>query len=157
MEDSGIQIIGILLLLLSSLANAFSQVLVKRYPTDPLLLTSTQMFFGGAMLLITSLFTEEVSLEAIPLEFYGALLWLSFVSAAAFSIWYSLLQKQEMKITEINIVKFLIPISGAVLSWIVFAEEHPDILSIIGMSIISISVILFYSQRQTAEQQEVKP
>lgn len=146
---SGIgELLGILLLLASSMTNAFSQVLIRRRTTDPLLLNACQIFTGGTMLLVLSVPIEGLPTGGFPPVFYLALLWLSIVSAAAFSIWYVLLQTPGMKVSEINLFKFIIPVSGALLSWLIIPAEGPELSSIIGMAIIASSVLLFYS-RQT--------
>ncbi len=141
------ELIGIFLLLFSSMTNAFSQVIVKKRPNNPLLLNASQLFIGGFILVVTSLFVEGVPTLMLPLEFYTALLWLSAVSAVSFSIWYTLLQVPEIKVSEINIFKFIIPISGAILSWVIFPEDKPQLMTIIGMVIISLSVLLYYGNR----------
>lgn len=142
------ELIGILLLMASSMTNAFSQVLIRRRRTDPLLLNACQIFTGGTMLLLISIPIEGLPEQGFPPVFYLALLWLSIVSAAAFSIWYVLLQTPGMKVSEINLFKFIIPVSGALLSWLIIPSEGPELSSVIGMAIIASSVLLFYS-RQT--------
>ncbi|MCF7934641.1 MAG: EamA family transporter [Spirochaetia bacterium] len=142
------ELLGILLLLSSSMMNAFSQVIVKKNPVDPMMLNASQILIGGIMLLIASFFIEGIPSLALPAVFYIALIWLSAVSGFSFSIWYTLLQKPEIKVSEINIFKFIIPVSGALLSWIIFPAEDPDLLSVIGMIIIASSVIIFYARRR---------
>jgi hypothetical protein len=44
-------------------------------------------------------------------------------------------------------MKFLNPVIGAVLSWIVMANDSPDLYSIAGMVVISFAVLYFYSKR----------
>ncbi len=147
----GTELIGIILLLLSSFTNAISQVIVKKHPCNPILLNASQIFWGGFILFIASLFVEGHPVFILPLTFYSTLLWLSFVSGYAFSIWYTLLQDPAIKVSEINIFKFIIPVSGAILSWILFPNDNPDLLSVIGMAIIASSVIIFYAKSSTAE------
>ncbi len=145
------ELIGILLLLTSSSANAFSQVIVKKHPSNPLLLNASQIFIGGCMLLITSLVVEGVPTLSFPPIFYGTLLWLSAVSGFAFSIWFTLLQKPTVKISELNIFKFVIPVTGAILSWVIIPNDNPNLLSIMGMCIIASSIILFYGNKAKKE------
>ncbi len=141
------EILGIILLLFSSMTNAFSQVIVKKRPNNPLLLNASQLFIGGLILVVSSFIFEGVPTLVLPMEFYIALLWLSVVSAVSFSIWYTLLQVPEIKVSEINIFKFIIPVSGAILSWVIFPEESPQLMTIIGMVIIALSVILYYGNK----------
>jgi drug/metabolite transporter (DMT)-like permease len=139
------ELLGILLLLCSALVNASAQVIVKKNPRDPLMMNATQLFWGGLFLLILSFISAEqgVTLK-LPAEFYIALLWLAFVSGFAFNIWYTLLRDPLIKVSEVNLFKFIVPVSGAILGWLIFPEDTPDIMSIAGMIVIAFSVFFFY-------------
>ncbi len=78
-----------------------------------------------------------------PIEFYAALLWLAVLSAVAFSIWFYLLKTPGVKVSELNIWKFIMPVGGAILSWTILPNESPDVISVIGMSVIAISIIVY--------------
>ena len=80
---------------------------------------------------------------ALPLRFYQALVWLSLISAIAFSIWFYLLKLPQLKVSELNVWKFVIPMSGAILSWIILPNESPNIIIIAGMLCVVASIILF--------------
>ena len=71
------------------------------------------------------------------------------MAAAAFSIWYKLLQRPGVKVSELNLWKFIIPVAGAILSWLLVPGEKPEWITISGMIIITVSLILFY--RSTKE------
>ncbi|MBT3382390.1 MAG: hypothetical protein HN778_20090 [Prolixibacteraceae bacterium] len=48
-----------------------------------------------------------------------------------------------------NFWKFLIPVLGAILSWIILSNESPDFTSILGMVIIAFSLVaLNYANRK---------
>jgi drug/metabolite transporter (DMT)-like permease len=98
--------------------------------------------FGGVMLMLLSLPLEGIPDNSFPPEYFLALAWLSFLSAAAISIWFSLLKRPGVKVSVLNVWKFLIPVSGAILSWILIKEEKPDIISVAGMSVIAVSLIV---------------
>lgn len=138
---------GIILLLLASISGSLSQVIVKKRTENPLYLNSQQIFLGGFMLFIASLISSEPIPKQLPPEFFAAIIWLSFVSAFAFSIWYTLLHRPGVKVSELNMLKFLIPLSGAMLGWLIFPDDSPNLISIIGMLVISLSVILFYKRK----------
>lgn len=139
-------LLGASLLILSMIINAFANIVVSRHKGEvsSVLLNSYQLTFGGLILILISLSVEGLPTINLSFEFIFALAWLSFISAAAFSIWFSLLKKPGVKVSELNMWKFLIPVFGATLSWILIPEESPTIISIIGMVIISISIILYY-------------
>lgn len=134
---------GVGLLLLSNLVGGYTNIMVvkkKQYNISPIALTSFANFSGGLMLLLTSLIVEKPEIKVFPFEFYAALLWLAFIPAAGFSIWYSLLQRPGVKVSELNMWKFVVPVSGCVLSWLLLPGEYPDIPSIIGIVIITIAL-----------------
>ncbi len=139
------ELFGIFLLVLANIASGIGNVFVskKRGTISPLLLNSSQMILGGLILFIVSLFTEPFVGFSFPSDYYIALLWLSFISAAAFSIWFFLLQKPGIKVSDLNIYKFIIPVFGASLSWLILPGESPNLISIAGMLIIGISVVLY--------------
>ena len=66
------------------------------------------------------------------------------MAATAFSIWYKLLQRHDVKVSELNLWKFITPVTGAVLSWLLVPNEHPEWLTISGMIIITVSLIVYY-------------
>jgi drug/metabolite transporter (DMT)-like permease len=138
------ELIGIILLILNNMASGYSNVLVSRHnrPLSPFILTSASLFVGGIMLFLISLPVEGLKTANFPLSYYLALVWLGFLSASAFSIWYSLLKRPDVKVSELNIWKFLIPVSGAGLSWLLVKGEYPDWISILGMLFIALSLVL---------------
>lgn len=137
--------LGVGLLVLSNICGSYTNIMVvkkKDYHISPILLTSFANFTGGIMLLITSFFIETPELKIYPIEFYGALLWLALIPAVAFSLWYGLLQRPEVKVSELNMWKFLVPVTGSILSWILLPGESPDIPTIIGILIIILALLL---------------
>jgi O-antigen/teichoic acid export membrane protein len=44
----------------------------------------------------------------------------------------------------LNLWKFITPVAGAILSWLLIPDEHPEWLTISGMIIITVSLILYY-------------
>ncbi|MDH6534906.1 DMT family transporter [Parabacteroides sp. 52] len=134
---------GVALLLCSNLIGGYTNIMVvkqNKHNISPIALTSFANFTGGIMLIIAALFIEKPEIKLYPPEFYIALLWLAFIPAAAFSIWYSLLQRPDVKVSELNMWKFIIPVSGCVLSWIFLADEKPDLPSVIGIIIITLAL-----------------
>jgi drug/metabolite transporter (DMT)-like permease len=50
----------------------------------------------------------------------------------------------HVKASELNLWKFIIPVVGAILSWVLVPDEKPEWLTIAGMVIITASLIGFY-------------
>lgn len=138
------ELFGILILIFSMTFTSLGNIIVskKKNNINPFMLNSSQMFIGGVFLLLISIPFEGIPDIKQPLGFYLSLLWLSFISAIAFSIWFLLLQMPDVKVSELNIWKFIIPVSGAILSWIILPNEYPDIISVIGMFCVGISIII---------------
>jgi len=141
------QIFGMCLLICGLICSAFGNIIVSRDRNDfhPFLLNAVQLFIGGFCLTLTSLAVEGVPHWPLTSEFLLTLLWLSFLSAAAFSIWFVLLQRPGVKVSELNVWKFIIPVFGALLIWLLLPDESPQILSLLGMVCISASVLFFHA------------
>jgi drug/metabolite transporter (DMT)-like permease len=119
-------------------------VSIKSHGINPLVLSSTSFFTGGIIIYLLAISFEGLPQGPKPAEYWMALLWLSFVSAFAFSLWYRLLQRPHVKVSELNMWKFIIPVVGAILSWMLAPGEKPELLTIAGMIIITVSLLLFY-------------
>lgn len=141
-----VDLIGISLLILTLIVSAYSSIIVSRYSgkINPVLLNSSQLWIGGMILMIISIPVEGVPKIPLNLEFILALAWLSFLTAAAFSLWYSLLKTPKIKVSELEMWKFLIPVFGAVLSWIMLPGDAPTFISIFGMIVIALSIITYF-------------
>jgi len=98
------------------------------------------------LLFLVSLPAEGISFTIPPLTYYLSIIWLSFLSAAAYSIWFLLLQRKGVKVSALNMWKFIIPVFGAILSWILIPDESPDLVSIAGISITALALVLFNKQ-----------
>ncbi len=136
---------GVGLLVLSNIIGSFTNIMVvqkKEYNISPVVLTSFANFTGGIMLLVTAFVVEKPQIGVYPVEFYGALLWLAFISAASFSLWYGELQRPGVKVSELNMWKFIIPVTGSILSWLLVAGEKPDLPTVIGIVVISLALWL---------------
>ncbi len=135
---------GILILIAANVAGSMGNVLVVKYRTGlpPLLLNSAQLMTGGLGLIILSVPFEGLTFGFNEIPYYISLGWLSLLSATAFSIWFILLRRPGIKVSELNIWKFLIPVFGAALSWIILTDEKPEIIALIGMLLIGLSLIV---------------
>ena len=142
MKDK-LEYLGIGLLLLNNLVSGYANVIISKSHAkiSPVVLSSSSLMIGGLMLFLVSIPKEGIHLGPFPGTYFIALGWLSFLSAAAFTIWYSLLKRPDVKVSLLNVWKFLIPVSGAILSWMIMPDEKPDLISILGMAVIAISLI----------------
>jgi drug/metabolite transporter (DMT)-like permease len=141
-----IELLGVFMILSANVSTAISNVLVslKGKGINPFVLSSTSLLLGGIIICLISIPLEGKPQEPLPLKYWLVLLWLSFMAATAFSIWYKLLQRPHVKVSELNLWKFIIPVVGAILSWLLVPGEKPEWLTVTGMIIITASLILFY-------------
>jgi drug/metabolite transporter (DMT)-like permease len=148
---SAIELLGVLMILIANVGTATSNVVValKGNGMNAFVLSSSTLFTGGLFLYLISIPVEGLPKTLLPLEYWLDLLWLSFMAAAAFSIWFKLLQKPGVKVSELNLWKFIIPVVGAILSWLLVPDENPEWITITGMVIITASLIMFYKDNKT--------
>ncbi len=139
------QIMGMGILILGNISSGIGNVFVAKQKgkLSSTTLNAWQMSLGGIVLFIASLFYEPFTGFNYPPTYFMALGWLSFLSAAAFSIWFSLLQRPGVLVSDLNIWKFIVPIFGAILSWALLPDEQPELIPIIGMLIIAFSLIMY--------------
>ena len=136
----GFSITGEGFILLTALTGALSAIYTKRIANniDTFLVTGYQLIIGSLFLIIVGYFgggTLEFTNENIWL-----LLYLSFASASAFSIWTILLKHNG--VGRVTIFKFSVPIFGTFLSYIVLNERLLGPNVILAIALVSISIIL---------------
>lgn len=141
------ELAGIVLIFIANISTATSNVLISKNGKNmnPLVLSSFSLLAGGLIIFLFSFLVEDVpSHPNFPLKYWIVLIWLAFMSAFTFSRWYVLLKRPEVKVSDLNLWKFIIPVFGAILSWIIVPGEHPDWVTVAGMIIISLSLIYFF-------------
>jgi drug/metabolite transporter (DMT)-like permease len=150
---TAIEFLGVILIIGANIATATSNVVVslKSKGMNPLVLSSASLGTGGFIIFLLSIPTEGLTKDPRPPLYWLDLIWLSFMSAFAFSLWFKLLQRPGVKVSELNLWKFIIPVVGAILSWILVPGENPEWLTITGMIIITVSLILFYFNSREAK------
>lgn len=107
---------------LSALSYAFSSGLIKRYSSseDTVLLSGWQFFIGGIFMTMLGLaFGGRIT--AINTKGVLMLLYLAFVSAAAFSVWGLLLKHNP--VSMISVFGFMNPVFGVILSYLLLSER----------------------------------
>ena len=106
---------------ISCLCYAFSSVFIKRYSQteSPVMLSGWQFLFGGIGLAAVGL-----AMGARPTAFtpaaLGVLLYLGFLSAAAYTLWGMLLKYNP--VSRVSIYGFTNPVFGVILSALILGE-----------------------------------
>lgn len=138
-------LLGIVLILLTHVVTAVGDIFVSKEKRgiSPLVIASTSLIAGGAGLLLVGIPIEGWCSPIVGAwEFYASLAALCCISSAGFAIWYTLLKKPFVRVSSLNFWKFLIPLLGAVLAWIVMPDEHPTLVSAVGMAFIVVALLL---------------
>lgn len=138
-------LLGIALILLNHVVSAVGDIVVSKENRglSSLTIASTSLIVGGAGLLIVGIPLEGwVNPIVGQWEFYSSLGALCCISSAGFSIWYTLLKKPYVRVSSLNFWKFLIPLLGAVLAWVVMPDEHPTLVAGVGMAFIVVALLL---------------
>ena len=148
-----IELLGVGMILTANISLSFGNIIVslKSKGINPFVLSSSALFSGGLILYLISIPVEGIPSEPFPTDYRIILLWLSLMAAVAFSIWFKLLQRPGVKVSELNLWKFIIPIAGAILSWLLVPDEKPEWVTITGMVIITGSLIMFFSNNKESD------
>ncbi|HRT89466.1 MAG TPA: DMT family transporter [Bacteroidales bacterium] len=144
---SASEILGVILIMGANIATSVSNVIVsvRSKGANPVVLNAMSLITGGLVIFLLAAATEKPAvLTDLPAEYWLTLMWLGFTSAIGFSTWYKLLQRPEVKVSELNLWKFIIPVFGAIISWMVVPEEKPDVMTVTGIIIISSSLVFFF-------------
>lgn len=139
------ELLGVFILIGNNLVSGFYNVVVMKSKRNisMLVLSSASLWIGGIALFLIGLSFEGWQFNQVfPAEFWLSLGWLSFLSAAAFAIWFTLLRRQGVKISHLNTWKFIIPVLGAILSWLLLPDESPDAYAIVGMIVVGAAMLV---------------
>lgn len=134
------------LMLLSALCYALSSVLIKRFAQSdsPALLSGWQFLCGGVVMVAGALACggrfAQVSTAGIL-----SVLYLAFVSAAAYTLWGILLKYNP--VSKIAVFGFVIPLGGVLLSALLLGEQVDVPLSAACLGLVSAGIVLVNWQR----------
>ena len=124
--DFNMNFLGDAFVLFSSISSAVSSVLIKRFSSreDPVVISGYQFMAGGAVMIAVGLaFGGKVVLPDFKAA--AVLIYLAFLSAAAYSIWGMLLKYNA--VSKVTIYSFTTPIFGVILSEIMLAAEESNV------------------------------
>lgn len=129
------------LILCSTICAAFGNIIAKKSANkvDPVKLTAFQLMIGAAILLIVGLIMGG-RLDLAKTNGVLILLWLAFVSAAAFTIWTALLKYHPA--AKISVFNLLVPIFGTILSGLILGENVLKPETFVSLALISAGIIL---------------
>lgn len=145
--SGGFKITGEGFVFLSTFAYGISTVLIKRYAacSDTVLLSGWQFLSGGIVMTVVGLIAggtlADVSVRALLM-----LLYLAFVSAAAYTIWGILLKYNP--VSKIAVFGFTNPVFGALLSALLLHEkEILTVQCVVALLLVCSGIYLVNSRR----------
>lgn len=134
------------LIVLSSFLGAYSLILAKESSLhmDPVVVSGYQMTLGASVLILAG--GGLVGFDTIQFTWLsGALLvYLSFLSAAAFAIWYVLLKHHP--VSQVSINKFQIPVWGVLLSAFFLPEESLRPILLLALAAVIIGIVIVHGE-----------
>ncbi len=129
-------------LIISAAISTAASFLAKKLTgnLNALIVTAWQMFMGSLILFFVSSTGSDFSrLTFSPLTL-SLLIYLAFISASAFALWYTLIKYNALGF--VTIYKFMIPVSGVFLSSILLPGESINIIIISAMLMVSLGIII---------------
>ncbi len=135
------------LVFLSTFAAAMSSNLSKRYSRehDPVLLSAWQFVIGGAVLAAAGLAMGghvTPAADANPVAAIALLVYLGFISAAAYSLWSATLAVND--VSHVAVFGFMNPVFGAILSVLLLGEGNVlrPAVALGSLALVSIGIVI---------------
>lgn len=129
-------------MILSGLTSAVATIIAKELAKGihPFAVTGWQFSLGAIILLLIGL--PNLSENAMVFTPFGWVLFIysALLSSIAFALWYSLLKYNRAG--EITLYKFIIPVSGSILSAMFLPGEKLTFLTIIALGLVALGIII---------------
>jgi len=128
--------------LISNLAYGMSGALMKRYSDreDPVIISGYQFVLGGFVMILVGILSGGVIAINTPAAF-GVMLYLSLLSAVAYSVWGILLKNNP--VSSVSIYTFMTPVFGVLLSNLMLDEKSNVSPLYLAISLVLICVGIF--------------
>lgn len=139
---------GELFILISSISYAFSSTFMKVYSKEenPAMLSGWQFILGGAVMCVFALIFGG-RIEFASLKGIAVLIYLSFLSATAYSLWSILLKYND--VSKVAVCSFMIPVFGYILSTVFLSDSGGNVLvSVVSLLLTVIGIIVVNYQKK---------
>ena len=138
---------------LSTVAYAFSSVLLKRYSKseNPVMLSGYQFLVGGIIMALCG-FAAGGRVSGFTAASFGLLFYMACISAVAYTLWGILLKYNP--ISRVAVFGFMNPVFGVILSaWLLGEKEQAaGIKSVIALILVCIGIfVVNYKKEVTKE------
>lgn len=132
---------GDFMILLSTLSATAGNFISKGIVRDrePVSVTGFQLLFGGILLTVAG-FVTGGRLHFSNIKAVLVLLWLAFVSAAAFAVWTALLKHHHA--SRICVFNLLVPVFGTLLSGIMLKENVFSTSTVVSVVLICAGIFI---------------
>jgi drug/metabolite transporter (DMT)-like permease len=129
-------------ILLTALSSTVALVVVKKVAARiyPPLMSAYQLAIGSVILFLFALAFDSPHVLVFNGRSLMLLFYLSFLSAAAFSLWYLLIQYNRL--SSIAAYRFLIPICAALLSVALLKSEHLSWTASFALVLVCLGIVL---------------
>ncbi len=139
----GFRLTGEGFVFLSALSYAFSAALIKRFSAEegPVMLSGWQFIIGGTFMTILGLVLGG-RIGTVDLRGAAMLVYLAIVSAAAFSIWGTLLKHNP--VSMISVFGFMNPVFGVILSFLLLSErsEAGPLRVVAALGLVALGIVI---------------
>ena len=136
--------------LFSAIAYAFSTVFMKRFSKyeSPVVLSGYQFILGGSLMVLIGLaFGGRILIGGLTAAL--VLIYLAFLSAAAYSLWGMLLQHNP--VSRVTIYNFMTPVFGVLLSSLMLTENSrvAPLSLVLSLLLISGGILLLNYKKES--------
>ena len=135
-------------MILSSLAYSVSGVLIKKYSekSDTVMLSGWQFLFGGAFMMLFGFAAGGRIPQAGGVKGILMILYLAFISAAAYTVWGILLKYNS--VSKISVIGLMNPVFGVILSAVFLgeAEEALSLKNLCALVLVCLGIVVVNSK-----------
>lgn len=139
--DFDIKLMGEGFMLISATSYALSSIYIKKYSKDsnPVMLSGYQFAVGGIILTFVGILMGG-TLTEVNVAGVGMLVYLAFVSAAAYSLWGILLKHNP--VSKVTVYGFMNPVIGVLLSAILLKEgaQAFSLKNMIALTLVAVGI-----------------
>ncbi|MBQ8689350.1 MAG: DMT family transporter [Clostridia bacterium] len=158
--DDPMDILGVVFVLLSTVSNSCSSVLIKKFSAheDPVVISGYQFIVGGIFMVAVGLIAGG---EIHVSNFGGVaiLIYLALLSAVAYSLWGLLLKSNP--VSRVTIFNFMTPVFGVLLTMLFLPSENSSVAPwnlVITLFLVCLGIFLlnYNPQKKEAEAEAIE-
>ncbi|SEQ47110.1 Permease of the drug/metabolite transporter (DMT) superfamily [Lachnospiraceae bacterium NE2001] len=141
-------LLGDCFIILSTVAYAFSSVLLKEYTKkeDPVILSGYQFIAGGLIMIIAGLVMGG-RIQQVTTKGIVDLIYLAFVSAAAYTLWGLLIKHNP--VSKVAVFGFMTPVFGVITSLLLLDESSGfSLIHLVSLILVCIGIYIVNSSKE---------